>query len=84
MDSASGDFRLRSGSPGIDGGTDLSPWTRSDFNGLRRPLDGNRDGVAAFDMGAFEFNPLFFTSITRSNNNVRLSWFNSLPGMNSN
>ncbi|HEX5398199.1 MAG TPA: PKD domain-containing protein, partial [Verrucomicrobiae bacterium] len=50
------DFRLRYGSPGIDTGTNLSPILTSDLDGNPRPLDGNGDGVAAFDMGAYEFN----------------------------
>src|SRR5262249_44794716 len=50
---ASGDYHLQTGSPAIDaGGVDLAPAT--DFDGVPRPLDGNGDGVAAFDMGAFE------------------------------
>jgi hypothetical protein len=30
---------------------------------------------------AYEFNPLFFTSITKAGNNVRLCWFDTLAGM---
>ena len=72
VDAASGDYRLRPGSPCIDAGTNLSALVSSDLNGLPRPLDGNRDGVAGYDMGAYEFNPLFFTSITKVGNNTRL------------
>lgn len=34
---------------------DLSNLLTTDLAGLPRPLDGNGDGVAAFDMGACEF-----------------------------
>ena len=34
---------------------DLSNLLTTDPDGLPRPLDGNGDGVAAFDMGAYEF-----------------------------
>jgi PKD repeat protein len=80
-DLASGDLRLLAGSPCIDAGVDLSAIVPTDFSGLPRPLDGNRDGVPRFDMGAHEFNPVHFISIVRSGNNVRLCWFDTLPGM---
>lgn len=50
------DYRLLEGSPSIDtGGT--GPALDSDLNGAQRVLDGNGDGVAVADQGAFEFNP---------------------------
>lgn len=52
---AAGDYRLVYGSPGIDAGTDLSAFLTDDLDGRPRPLDGNGDGIAAFDMGAYEF-----------------------------
>ena len=55
VDAASGDFHLRYGSPGIDAGTNLSAILTTDFDGNPRPLDGDGDGLAAFDMGAYEF-----------------------------
>ncbi len=50
---ANGDFHLRRGSPAIDAGSaDRVPST--DFEGTPRPRDGNGDGTAACDVGAFE------------------------------
>jgi hypothetical protein len=47
-------FRLGTGSPGIDSGKNTeAPGT--DLDGKARPIDGNDDGIAVVDMGAFEF-----------------------------
>lgn len=51
--SATGDFRLGRGSAAIDTGSPTGA-PATDFDGAPRPLDGNGDGVAAFDLGAFE------------------------------
>jgi predicted outer membrane repeat protein len=57
-DPASRDYRLRPSSPAIDAGTNINaPLT--DIRGLRRPVDGNGDGIAVTDMGAFEFGKIF-------------------------
>ena len=52
---AGGDYRLAPDSPCIDSGMDLSAkGVACDIDGLSRPLDGNHDGVLAFDIGAYE------------------------------
>ncbi|MDP3891933.1 hypothetical protein [Nocardioides sp.] len=52
---AGGDYRLTSTSPGVDiGGADLIQGGPTDLAGTRRPLDGNGDGSAVNDAGAFE------------------------------
>jgi hypothetical protein len=50
------DFRLQPGSPAVEAGTnaDLVP---IDLDGNMRPLDGDEDGVAVVDIGAFEVAP---------------------------
>src|SRR5262249_48655304 len=50
---ANGDYHVRPGSPTIDAGTsNQAPAT--DLDGQARPTDGNGDGTAAFDLGAYE------------------------------
>ncbi len=49
-----GNFRLASGSPCIDAGTNLAE-VADDLDGFPRPLDGNNSGSAQWDMGAYEY-----------------------------
>lgn len=54
IDAAAGNFRLQVSSPCLDTGT--NSWaTPFDLDGRPRPLDGNGDGPAVVDMGAFEY-----------------------------
>jgi hypothetical protein len=57
IDLAAGNFRLQPNSPCIDAGTNVSSMITNDLDGRPRPLDGNADGVAAFDIGAYEYQP---------------------------
>lgn len=52
---AADDFRLQPGSPCIDAGDNNAPGLQEfDFDGKTRILDGNSDGIAVVNMGAFE------------------------------
>ncbi len=83
IDAASGTLNLRRTSPCIDHGTPSGTGLAGkDLDGNTRVVDGNSDGSAIVDMGAFEYNPLVaslgvFTNGTwyfdRNNNYVRES-----------
>jgi hypothetical protein len=53
VNAAGGDFHLQAGSPCVDRASNpLAPET--DLDGVPRPQDGNDDGLAIADMGAYE------------------------------
>jgi predicted outer membrane repeat protein len=64
-------LRLRPGSPAIDTGnnTDVPSSVTTDLDGSPRIVDGNGDGNAIVDMGAYEYNliPPTLLSFTRHN-----------------
>ena len=56
VDSGSGNFRLRAGSPAIDMGNPADPDIPAfDADGIPRSLDGSGSGNAIPDMGAYEY-----------------------------
>ena len=57
-DAANGDYRLTGASPCVDGGMDVA-WGADgvDLDGNERVVDGNGDGEAAIDIGAYEYDP---------------------------
>jgi PKD domain len=60
VDAAAGDYRLAPGSPLIDAGDPASPYpeeSATDFRGEPRVADGNGDGSARSDIGAWERQP---------------------------
>jgi parallel beta-helix repeat protein len=58
MNVASSDFHLKQGSPAIDAGNNSAPnLPQTDYDGNPRIVDGNNDGVATVDLGAFELVP---------------------------
>ncbi|MFN0037895.1 MAG: choice-of-anchor Q domain-containing protein [Burkholderiales bacterium] len=52
-DANAGNYRLKIGSPAIDSGSPIEAPLK-DLDGTVRPLDGDGDGVAVMDIGAFE------------------------------
>lgn len=50
------------GSSCVDAGKDLSGVVINDFDNGTRPVDGNFDSVADFDIGAYEYDPLIADS----------------------
>jgi uncharacterized repeat protein (TIGR01451 family) len=61
VDPFSGDFHVTPGSPIIDMGTNENAPT-VDIDGNPRPADGNNDGTAAIDIGAYEIPKEYLTA----------------------
>ena len=59
MDASGGDFRLQSTSPCIDTGdnTFVPSGVDGDLDGSKRIVDGDSDGTATVDIGAYEYQP---------------------------
>jgi hypothetical protein len=58
VDPSHRDYRIRAASPAVDAGTNTGA-PRTDLRGIARPNDGDGDGVAITDMGAYEFGKIF-------------------------
>jgi hypothetical protein len=58
IDPAASDYRLRPDSVLIDRGSPVPPTSETDFGGLTRIRDGNGDGSAIVDVGAYEYQRL--------------------------
>lgn len=54
---SSSDFHLAAGSVGIDTGDPAATTPVVDLDGSLRPIDGDGDGTAVRDMGAYEYQP---------------------------
>jgi hypothetical protein len=70
------DLRLEEGSPAIDAAGPFAP--PFDLTGAARPLDGNRDGRAVSDMGAYEFDRWDVRGLTMDPQPLQLTW-SALP-----
>jgi predicted outer membrane repeat protein len=57
IDTTIGDYRLQSDSPSIDTGDNSQVTASQDLLGNPRITDGDVDGAATVDMGAYEFQP---------------------------
>ncbi len=74
VDDTAGSFRLKLGSPAIDVGTNaISHLPAADLDGNPRIADGDSNGTAVIDMGAFEFGDSLapvITAVTASPNTL--------------
>jgi hypothetical protein len=68
-----GNCRLLTGSPCVDAGADI-PGLATDLDGIHRPLDGNNDGLAKWDMGAYELPAPIITCATNKTVYYGTAW----------
>ncbi|MEJ5301501.1 MAG: choice-of-anchor Q domain-containing protein [Thermodesulforhabdaceae bacterium] len=63
VDPSGGNLRLQAGSPAIDKGNNsaVPSGVTTDLDGNPRFVDGNGDGTATVDMGAFEYQSVYYT-----------------------
>lgn len=75
------DYRLRSDSPCIDIGLNNGwMWAAVDLDGRGRVMDGDDDGVAVVDMGAYEYGFVIrVMQVMTTPGGIHLTW-NSRPG----
>ena len=59
VDTANGDYHLKDTSPCIDAGDNshVPAGVTTDLDGNQRVVDGNNDGIATVDIGAYEYQP---------------------------
>jgi hypothetical protein len=63
VDTANGDFRLKSTSPAIDAGVNDSVTIFTDLDGNYRIWDGNGDSTAIVDIGCYEYNSKVYVDL---------------------
>ena len=74
-DAGIGDYHLQPGSPCIDTGDNTAVTEPNDLDGVPRIVDGDCDGTATVDMGAFEFDYLYLGDFEGNDCDVDLGDF---------
>ncbi len=80
VDYNSFDYHISEGSPVIDAGNNMNVVSEIDLDNNIRIWDGNNNGIAIVDMGAYEFGSnAIITSISTLNNNEENNVFTIYP-----
>ncbi|MCP4708779.1 MAG: hypothetical protein GY869_09155, partial [Planctomycetes bacterium] len=76
VDGAGGDFRLLETSPCIDAGDNSIQFIAADLAGRPRKIDGDDDGTAVVDIGAYEYGAgvVLYVDANASGGDNGLSW----------